>query len=173
MWTEEQKQKLEVERRENIERFWSRVDIKENNECWNWKAGRCSKGYGTFKINRKVLGTHRVAFALANNMFSLLCRVSIPDGLHVLHSCDNPPCCNPMHLRLGTNKENQEEKDAKGRGNNGYSKTFKTPDINVIIRMREEGFKRDAIAKHLGVSDKTVSNYYRRYMKQRTNLEGK
>ncbi|MFB9187253.1 HNH endonuclease signature motif containing protein [Dactylosporangium sucinum] len=59
----------------------------------------------------KLLLAHRVAWEVANGQ-------PIPDGLQVLHSCDNPPCCNPAHLSIGTQAENMQQMVARGRGRN-------------------------------------------------------
>jgi hypothetical protein len=88
--------------------FWSKVDQSGGPDaCWTWTLGRDKDGYGLTKVNRKTTRAHRVAWALANG--------PIPDGLWVLHECDNPPCCNPRHLWLGTVVDNGADKAAKGR----------------------------------------------------------
>lgn len=92
------------------ERFWSKVNRKDGG-CWEWAAGRFSYGYGAFK--RRVDGAwkqqkaHRLAYEWLVG--------PIPDGLIVCHACDNPPCCNPDHLFLGTQLDNQRDMIAKGR----------------------------------------------------------
>lgn len=91
-----------------MKRFWDKV-LKVENGCWEWQAARDKDGYGKFGQNRKDLRAHRVAYKLMVD--------EIPDGVHVLHRCDNPPCCNPDHLFLGTNTDNMRDKMAKGRDN--------------------------------------------------------
>lgn len=75
-------------------------------ECMEWKGSRAN-GYGQKHINGKRHKTHRLAWAWANG--------PIPDGMLVLHSCDNPPCCNPNHLFLGTQSDNMRDCANKGR----------------------------------------------------------
>lgn len=89
-------------------RFWSKVAITAHpDRCWEWQAGCNKYGYGKFKRNTQPCRAHRVAWELING--------DIPDGLHVLHTCDNRKCCNPKHLFLGTNQDNMDDKVAKGR----------------------------------------------------------
>lgn len=92
-------------------RFWNKVDTSAGSDsCWPWKAWRYAKGYGTFKVPNCMSGgyAHRFAYILANG--------PLPRGMHVCHSCDNPPCCNPAHLWAGTAGENIRDMTAKGRG---------------------------------------------------------
>jgi hypothetical protein len=94
-------------------RFWDSVDKSAGPDgCWPWQRGRNNKGYGRFLIERD--GTrqrplaHRVAMRL--HLGRELDRAEF-----VLHHCDNPPCCNPAHLFLGTQKDNMADMMAKGR----------------------------------------------------------
>lgn len=88
-------------------RFWSRVSVGRRDECWEWRGSRDGKQYGTFTVGSAPWGSHRLAWVLVHG--------SIPDGLHVLHRCDNPPCVNPHHLFLGTHLENMQDMVRKGR----------------------------------------------------------
>lgn len=88
-----------------FERFWNKVDIRGDDECWPWLACRVG-GYGHIFNDRPRIA-HRVGWELVYG--------PIPDGLCVLHSCDNPPCCNPEHLFLGTQLDNMKDMTRKGR----------------------------------------------------------
>lgn len=91
-------------------RFWSHVDKTNANGCWVWTLGRSKWGYGSVTIaSRAGLTTHRVAFALSYSGELL------PSFIQVLHACDNPPCCRPDHLFLGTPADNMADRDSKGR----------------------------------------------------------
>lgn len=94
-------------------RFWSKVD--KSGECWLWKSSRGPKGYGQFTVKRgsNPVLTHRLAWELTSG--------PIEGGLFVLHRCDNPPCCNPEHLFLGTNADNVRDMMSKGRHRNQIS----------------------------------------------------
>lgn len=103
-------------------RFWAKVNKAEGQgprgNCWEWQARRHRQGYGQFTMNRggerwKTVLAHRVAWELTHG--------AIPDGLDVLHHCDNPPCSRPIHLFLGTNADNSVDMVAKGRQSKGDS----------------------------------------------------
>jgi hypothetical protein len=92
------------------ERFWRFVDKKTDAECWNW-TGNLVAGYGRISIGAKkdgATGSHRFSWELHNKQ-------SIPSGMVVMHSCDNPLCVNPNHLSVGTYKDNTQDMIAKGR----------------------------------------------------------
>lgn len=97
---------------EGIQNFWSKVERFEPSKCWPWMAGTLSNGYGYFRIpGTRILNcrflAHRISWMISHG--------PIPDGLFACHSCDNPPCCNPDHIFIGTQKENISDMMAKGR----------------------------------------------------------
>ena len=97
-----------------MERFWTYVAIGPPTECWPWKGARNNLrgGYGAwgFQIAGRLhhRRAHRVAYMLTFG--------EIPPGLSICHHCDNPPCCNPAHLFLGTVRDNNFDMWNKGRG---------------------------------------------------------
>ncbi|MBN9687145.1 MULTISPECIES: HNH endonuclease signature motif containing protein [unclassified Corallococcus] len=94
------------------DRFWAKVDRTNASGCWEWQGARLkSGGYGAFRIGDKTVRASRLAWELTHG--------PVPEGLIVRHlACDNPPCCNPAHLALGTMQDNVDDKDRKGRGRN-------------------------------------------------------
>lgn len=85
-------------------RFWGRVD--RTGDCWMWQGARQGNGYGVLSWHCARRPAHRVAFRLANG--------AEPEGLEVLHSCDEPRCVNPSHLRAGTHAENMMDVSLHG-----------------------------------------------------------
>lgn len=115
------------------EHFWGKIERGGADECWAWRANRNQSGYGLFDIRidgrRTSVGAHRKAWELTNG--------PIPDGLLVMHRCDNPPCCNPAHLMLGTFKDNSADMVAKGRNaktisTHGRVRKLTDADVRVI-----------------------------------------
>jgi hypothetical protein len=90
-----------------MKRFWAKVDVKDEDECWLWLGGVTYRGYGHSRLNGRQMGAHRAAWILTFG--------PIPDGLLVLHKCDVPKCCNPKHLFLGTHRDNLVDAQQKGR----------------------------------------------------------
>jgi len=89
-------------------RFWSHVAVGHPDECWPWNGCRFTSGYGRVRTSRtSTISAHRLAWILTNG--------EIPSDQIICHHCDNPPCCNPAHLFVGTHKDNVEDCIQKGR----------------------------------------------------------
>jgi hypothetical protein len=130
--------------------------VRQPNGCLEWQGCTGDDGYGQIGDGAgKVVRTHRAAWELANG--------PIPDGLHVLHHCDNPPCgeTEPSeaypegHLFLGTNDDNVADKMAKGRHRS--RRTLDEWSVNQVRAWSSYGFKQYVIASWFGVSPSCVS----------------
>ena len=112
------------------ERFWNKVFV--SLACWEWTAARQTNGYGRIMHNGRPTAAHRVAWELVNG--------PIPEGMSVLHRCDNRICVRPEHLFLGTYKDNSDDKIAKGRARyatgdrNGNSKVARARRLTMHAR---------------------------------------
>lgn len=147
--------------------FWARVDIRGEDECWPWTRTPSQK-YGKYNLMTddgwKLVSAHRMAYELANG--------SIPNGMYVCHSCDNPRCCNPAHLWTGTNSDNQIDSVAKGRfrggppisrcGTEHHSNKLSEAQVFDIRREFDSGAsQRDLVAKY-GVNKSMIHKIVRR-----------
>jgi len=139
--------------------FWPKVDKDgpihpydpELGPCWLWTGARNPRGYGllgsTGKGRRRVF-THRWALEDALGR-------PLADGLLALHSCDNPPCCNPAHLREGTYQGNAADAAARGRmGSTGRKLTAET--VLAIRNLRANGETYTSLASRFGVQPETI-----------------
>lgn len=99
-----------------MDRFLEKVD--KSGSCWVWTGYRVQFGYGIITTAKRRERAHRVSYRLHVG--------PIPDGLLVLHKCDNPPCVNPDHLFLGTDLDNKEDCKRKGRLGIRYGQSLKT-----------------------------------------------
>jgi hypothetical protein len=90
-------------------RFWSKVAVGRSRQCWPWRGARDRYGYGQFKPESGTpKRAHRVAYEITKGTL-------LHEEIHVLHTCDNPSCCNPAHLFEGDPKLNHDDREKKGR----------------------------------------------------------
>lgn len=138
-------------------RFWSKVDIRTPDECWNWIGASRKAGYGRFKIASYQ--------TVSSNRMALICtKREEPFGLHVLHTCDNPSCCNPAHLYFGTVAQNVRDKVERGRActgnqsgaNNGAAKLTEE-QVALVVERLKAGWNNKRIAADLPVSHSMIS----------------
>ena len=146
-----------------LERFWKRVDRLGPNDCWNWLGSRTPRGYGVTRLwgpeRRFMIGAHRVAWLLENG--------SLPSGRYVCHHCDNPPCCNPAHLFLGTPKDNLDDMYRKGRqriplGENRAFAKLTSAQVKEIRARCARGELQREVGKLFGVGQPRISTIVNR-----------
>lgn len=138
--------------------FWSKVDA--DGECWLWRGYLMHKNYGQFRgFDGKTILAHRQAWILAYG--------SVPDGLWVLHACDEPRCVRPDHLFLGTSDDNIADMVSKrrhivpknlprGRRHPNAIKHLTADDAAAIRRRWASGDRRGSIASEFGTSVDTA-----------------
>lgn len=145
----------------NRYRFWAKVDRRGGLfACWPWTAAASKEGYGRFKLNGKLWSAHRIAASLREG--------GIPEsdsyhGFVVMHSCDNPACCNPAHLLISTQAENVRDMDKKGRRPT-CAKHKHSAEIIDLIRTAP-GSSRE-VGRQFGLSDGYVRQVRRREVRR-------
>lgn len=135
--------------------FWANVAKSEG--CWTWTGARHTFGYGKMTVGNKTIGAHVFSWQLHFG--------PVPAGQYVLHSCDNPPCCRPDHLFLGTATDNVNDMLAKGRNQHGigHHRAKVTPEIVRDIRRRAAaGETHRAIGVSVGLTHGVVGRIVRR-----------
>lgn len=111
-----------------IERILARIERSGPDDCWEWTAGKTPYGYGRIRVplsDNVVEYAHRLAFLMFHDQ-------DIPAGMVIMHTCDNPPCCNPRHLKLGTFSENSLDRERKGRRIAARSNRANVSDTDVV-----------------------------------------
>ena len=140
------------------ERFWAKVDVRDSpEECWEWRSSVSKNGYGAFGLRGAVIGSHRIAFILANG--------GIPHGAVVMHSCDNRRCCNPHHLSAGTQSENMIDCSRKGRMNTGgcgraeanHQSKMDWLKVAKARALLKSGASLRSVARQFGISHPTMA----------------
>ena len=122
-------------------RFWSKVDIRSQDECWLWIASLSHNGYGKFKLNGHMQKAHRIAYIFAYGPI-------LPEFL-ICHSCDNPACCNPRHLFHGSTQENINDRELKQR-------TFSKLTNDEVLRILKDDRVHSKIAQEYNISRSRV-----------------
>lgn len=146
---------------EELIRFWTGVERGLPDACWPWARSVNTKGYGQIMFHGKRTYAHRAAWVITNG--------PIPEGLCVCHTCDNPSCCNPRHLWLGTKAENNADRAAKGRSRKYGAVGTTNPNAKltegqvVMARRRyADGAHIAALAREYGVSSCVMSKVVHR-----------
>lgn len=124
-----------------LDRLWFGIDKLPGEGCWLWSRCKTKAGYGVLRVKiapRKYrnIYVHRLVFKIVTGVD--------PAGNNLCHHCDNPPCCNPKHLFLGTQMENIKDMMAKGRGRNHDGLAAAIPKWKEMRLSRN----RDAVGSH-------------------------
>jgi hypothetical protein len=127
-------------------RFWSKVDIRSDDECWPWLAGKNKKGYGIFLLNRKCRTAPNVALEFSGR--------KVPKGKVTRHKCHNKICCNPGHLIEGTIAENTQDSVEAGHFLNGSKKISEFKVMMCMVMLKY--LSQRQVALRMGLNVKTV-----------------
>jgi len=135
------------------ERLWEKIDRRGPDDCWPWTGGRMSEGYGVImRDDQRSARAHRIV--LEETLGRELSQIEL-----ACHTCDNPWCCNPAHLWVGTVAENGQDMSRKGRsltgGKNGNVRNAKLTRDQVLA-IRDDRRTQAAIAADYGISDSQV-----------------
>lgn len=129
--------------------------IQKGDGCWVWKGATNSFGYGLVCMDGgKQVRAHRYAYEFFTGL-------KIPQGMVVMHICDNPQCCNPAHLKVATKTENNNDRTRKNRtamGMTHYAARLSTADVEAIRASAESNI---TLAHRYAVSDSHISNIKR------------
>lgn len=139
------------------QRFQRYVTEGDLDACWEWKGSRSKSGYG-HNPGLSEVRAHRMSWVLYKG--------PIPEGMNVLHKCDNPPCCNPNHLFLGTPKTNAEDRDNKNRGvvprgEQCHTAILTEEKVAHILLISSQGLSNQEIALLYGVRTKVIRRVVR------------
>lgn len=148
----------------HLDRFWSKVDIRGAEDCWEWRGLVLMSGYGAFSVGPEKLVASRLALSL---------HIKDPlSGKFACHHCDNPLCCNPTHLFAGSNKDNMMDASQKGRTNRwkGARRGERNPSSKLTendVRNIREAIKtrtHAAVAAEFGVCLSLISHIKTGYL---------
>ena len=139
-----------------IARFEAKINKADG--CWEWTASCAGKGYGQMKLprQRKQEYSHRLAY--------MIYKGEIPQGIQICHTCDNPKCCNPDHLFLGTSQDNHDDMAKKNRSTHGEKNPaakLTENDVREISACLAAGMSQSKIARAFGVHQVTISKINR------------
>jgi DNA-binding XRE family transcriptional regulator len=139
-------------------RFWLCVPVYNDDACWPWMGPLNPRGYGRFSIKRRRFTASRIALELSLGRH-------LSDGEMACHKCDNPPCCNPRHLFVGSQADNMRDAARKGRmfkwrgyrsGEDNQRAKLTAKQVAEIRTLKGRLLQRE-IAAEYGVSRQTVS----------------
>jgi hypothetical protein len=133
----------------NVARFWSKVDVGCEDACWEWSGYRDALGYGQVKIDGQSRKSHRIAVVAMG--------VSIASEDVIMHTCDNPSCCNPKHLVVGTHAANVADRVAKRRSARGARNGRSLLTEEQVREIKKDDRRLVDVAKDYGVSPSTIS----------------
>lgn len=137
------------------DRFWKKVQKISDGDCWNWIGAKDQDGYGIYSHNKKTVRTHRLLASVAHG--------EIGNGRIVMHLCDNPSCCNPAHLVIGSIQENVSDREKKGRRSPPRGEMHRSSKITKAqsLDIRKSSLTERELAKIYGIGKTQVGDIRR------------
>ena len=142
------------------ERFWEKVSVRGEDQCWEWVGTKAGGRYGSMRVDGKMRSAHLISWELHNGQ--------VIGGLCVCHKCDNPSCVNPSHLFLGTHRDNMKDMVKKGRvgcvkgENHGCSKLTIQQVLEIRSKYVTGKYLQRQLAVEYGVDRTTISSVVNR-----------
>lgn len=135
-------------------RLWARIDRRTEGECWPWQGAASKNSGGNLYGNMRVGGETKLVHRF---MWEVHHGAVVPDGMVVRHKCDNPICCNPAHLEIGTQKQNIRDCFDRGRARRAQGQAHGNANMDEVTVRRIRTLVRDGAsvsdaAKTVGVS---------------------
>lgn len=124
-------------------RFYEKVAVAGEDDCWLWLGSKVGAGYGTFTFRGKPMYAHRFAYWIATGVW--------PGELDTCHTCDNPGCVNPAHLWLGTRLQNMQDAVSKGRVARGEKSGPSKLENGEVCQIRTRYATGDIFQRQLAV----------------------
>ena len=137
-----------------VTRFWRHVEVRADDQCWTWLGDTHRNGYGIFTWEGRRYGAHELALSFTYGESRI-------KGLDTCHSCDNPLCCNPAHLRFDTRQGNVDDMHSRGRAPRGETHsaaTLSDADVRTIRLRRAAGARQKDLAAQFNISTAYVSD---------------
>lgn len=131
---------------EHIARFFKRIAIAEDSQCWNWNLHINKDGYGIFTVEQNAYLSHRYMYELLNGEQPEVVR----------HTCDNRKCCNPAHLKGGTHRDNVMDRVNKGRSAKGEQNGKARLSASQVLQILADKRKSREIAADYKIDPSTV-----------------
>ena len=144
-----------------MKRFWDKVNKDAPNGCWEWTGYIRKDGYAKIDVGGKCIPAHRYSWVLANG------EIPFHDSYHgmcVLHKCDNRKCVNPDHLTLGTQRDNNNDRDKKGRQastkswSSGHLITYNGETLPLYKWAKKVGISRQTLRYRIHISGWSVED---------------
>lgn len=136
------------------DKILNNIQVNKETECWEWQKSTNTDGYGSFVLHGTLYSVHRLSYELFVN--------KIPINKQILHSCDNPACCNPTHLRVGTlydNVQDRQDRNRQARGiTHGRHKLTEEEIISIRNLYATGKYIQQDIADEFNISRSHICN---------------